>query len=287
MKFLVINKIINDLASQHLYFKQKNNARNIFAKSFQLKIGFLILCMDNIEIILTQTGTIILLLFIYYLIKNFWPKYFEAKATNQATKEDIGEITKIAESIKTELAKSTEVLKANLSLTNNQILNFKSAESDAMFDYHKKLSAWLFYLIRLNPSKYDLENYKDIKKEKSQFSKRQYKCDLAEAHLTLFMHDQKFLDIKRKLTINIIKYEGELSKTLSRILFQHSELDLEISIAKSDQIPVLRISIYAKIKPILEKYDEESKKQFQIIHNLHVELRLLINERLKLLNAQL
>jgi hypothetical protein len=240
--------------------------------------------MDTLKVILTQTVVLILGLLLYYLLKNFWPKYFEAKATNQATKEDIGEITEIVESIKTDLLKSTEELKANLSLSNQHKLNLKSAERDAIFDYHKKLSAWLYYLDRLMPSMYNFDNYKDVKKEEAEFSRRQYECDIAEAHLTLFIHDQKFLYIKKDLTINIIKYQVELSKTLFDIYYQHSKLELEISIAQPNEIPALRGSIYPILKPILEKYRKESMKQFNLIHNHHVQFRLLINERLKALN---
>ncbi len=243
--------------------------------------------METVKVILIQTIVLVLGLLLYYLLKNFWPKYFEAKATNQATKEDIGEITEIVESIKTELVISTEELKANLSLSNQHKLNFKSAERDAIFDYHKKLSAWLYYLVRLMPSSFEFDNYKDVKKEEKEFSRRQYECDIAEAHLTLFMHDQKFLDIKKDLTIGIIKYEGELSKTLSDIYYQYSKLELEISIAQPNQIPALRGSIYPILKPILEKYREGSMKQYKIIHDHHVHFRLIINERLKALNEQL
>lgn len=52
---------------------------------------------------------------IYILIKHYWPKYFETKATNQATKEDIGEITKIVEGIKNELTQSLEIFKISYS----------------------------------------------------------------------------------------------------------------------------------------------------------------------------
>jgi len=55
--------------------------------------------MQIMQSIIIQTFVSLTGLFLFFLCKNYWPKYFEAKAKNQATKEDIGEITAIVESI--------------------------------------------------------------------------------------------------------------------------------------------------------------------------------------------
>jgi hypothetical protein len=81
------------------------------------------------------------------------------------------------------------------------------------------LSAWLYSLVRFSLSSYNLDNYKELKKEEQEFSKRQYECDIAESHLTLFMHDKEFLEIKRDLTVSIIQYEMTLSKAMQEIYY--------------------------------------------------------------------
>ena len=55
-----------------------------------------------IAIILTGVNTILIVL-LGLFTKNFLPKYMEKKAENLATKEDIQEITKLAESIKSDI----------------------------------------------------------------------------------------------------------------------------------------------------------------------------------------
>lgn len=43
--------------------------------------------MDILQSILIQAVVFIIGLFLYFIFKNYYPKYFEAKGTNQATKE--------------------------------------------------------------------------------------------------------------------------------------------------------------------------------------------------------
>jgi hypothetical protein len=188
--------------------------------------------MDIVQSIITQVIVSVVGLFLFFVFKNYYPKYFEAKGTNQATKEDIGEITEIVESIKTDLVKRTEELKAQLSLSNQHRLNIKSAEREAIFDYNKKLSAWLYYLVHFRLSSYNFENYKELKKEEQEFSHRQYENDIAENHLVLFMHDKKFLELKKDLTVNIIKYGGILSKAMQQVYNLHSKCEFNIEIAE-------------------------------------------------------
>lgn len=98
----------------------------------------------NLQQIFYNFLTTVIALTIFYLFKSFWPKYFEAKGTNQATKEDIGEITEIVENIKSDLLHQNELLKAQLSFKNQHRLNLKTAEREAIFDFNKRVSAWLF-----------------------------------------------------------------------------------------------------------------------------------------------
>lgn len=58
-----------------------------------------------------------------FLLKNFWPKYFEKKGENLATKEDIGEITKIVEEVKNKLALELELQKISYSGIHKEKIN--------------------------------------------------------------------------------------------------------------------------------------------------------------------
>src|SRR5690349_11236663 len=84
------------------------------------------------------------------VVKHFWGKYAETKGANQATKEDIGEITKIVESIKSELSEKVEQLRAQLSFKNQHLLEIKKSEREAYLQYHNKVSAWKSYLVNMD-----------------------------------------------------------------------------------------------------------------------------------------
>lgn len=226
-------------------------------------------------------------LIIFQLTKSFFPKYFEAKGTNQATKEDIGEITEIIENIKSDLIQQNELLKAQLSFKNQHKLNLKTAEREAIFDFNKKNSAWLYSLLRFRFKGYDLENYKELKSIHLEFSKRQYESDLAEAHLTLFMHDKNFKEIKRDFIISIIELENIVTKSIHDVYYRFTkyeiELELEENIINQSKI---KTEFYKEDiefndnfrKDILAKYREIHKLRTTMIHNLFMRLEQLEQE---------
>jgi hypothetical protein len=227
--------------------------------------------------------TIVISLTIFYLFKSYWPKYFEAKGTNQATKEDIGEITEIVENIKSDLLHQNELLKAQLSFKNQHRLNLKTAEREAIFDFNKRISAWLFSLIRFTFSGYNIDNYKELKLMSSEFSKRQYECDLAEAHLVLFMHDKEFLELKRDLTINVIQLEGIVETSMHKVYGSYSKCEFHLELDKDDPSKQSehRNLLYKELTPLTDAHRKDSIDQYEKVHQLQVKMTELINKRLK------
>lgn len=238
----------------------------------------------EIQRFINSVITTIISLIIFYIVKNFWPKYFEEKGKNQATKEDIGVITTIIENIKSNLNQQNEFLKAELSITNQHKLNLKNAEREAIFDYNKKVSAWIYSLLRFSFSGYYFENYKDLKLMSIELSKRQYECDLAEAHLTLFMYDPKFLELKRDLTISVIKFESIVEEAIRNYYYTCLKTELEIQ----NKVPIeqskLREKLFEELTTISKEYDRVCTDHFLIVHNYQAKLTMLINERIKLIN---
>jgi len=66
--------------------------------------------------LIVQIITLAALVFIGYLLRDFFPSYTKEKGKNLATKEDIHEITERIESVKTDYAKSLEAVKSKLQL---------------------------------------------------------------------------------------------------------------------------------------------------------------------------
>lgn len=236
-----------------------------------------------IEQLLYNFLTIVFSLTVFYLFKSYWPKYFEAKGTNQATKEDIGEITEIVETIKSDLLQQNELLKAQLSFKNQHRLNLKTAEREAIFDFNKRISAWLFSIMRFTFSGYNLDNYKDLKIMSGEFSKRQYECDLAEAHLVLFMHDKEFLELKRDLIISIIELEGIVESYMHKIYSVYSKCEFHLEMDKNDfkKHPEHWNLLYKELEPLTDAHRKDKTEKYKEVHDLQIRMRELINKRLK------
>src|SRR5690606_12651730 len=108
-------------------------------------------------------------------------------------------------------------------------------------------------------------------------------CDLAEAHLSLFMYDKEFLDLKRELTINIVDLEGIVETSILKIYSLYSKCEIDLENSKDD------IERYSEHKNLLsqgltqltESHRKDSIEQYKEVHDLHAKMIQLINKRLK------
>ncbi|MEO4005820.1 hypothetical protein [Flavobacterium sp. CAU 1735] len=241
--------------------------------------------MKNFEQDLYNFILIFISLSIFYLFKNFLPKYFETKASNQATKEDIGEITEIIENIKSDLFQQTEFLKAQLSLTNQHKLNIKSAEREAMFDFNKQKSVWIYSLIRFSFYKYNFETYKEVGLEYLENQKRQYEYDLAAAHLVLFIHDSEFMELKEKLVNEVIELQKIVSDTIYSLYEAFWKAETNLNLEKDDQIRQdIRYNFNEELLVIVDEHNKKALKQFEEVNRLDIQMRELLFKRIKILD---
>lgn len=66
--------------------------------------------------LVVQTSTLVVVIVLGYLLRDFFPSYSKEKGKNLATKEDIQAITEKIESVKAEYAKSLETVKTKLQI---------------------------------------------------------------------------------------------------------------------------------------------------------------------------
>jgi hypothetical protein len=76
--------------------------------------------------------TIILILIVGWLVKSYFPAYFSEKGKNLATKEDIGRITSIVESTRTQYLAALERLKTEFSVSSEYQSRLKEKEREAL-----------------------------------------------------------------------------------------------------------------------------------------------------------
>ncbi|MES2389255.1 MAG: hypothetical protein V4543_14730 [Bacteroidota bacterium] len=132
--------------------------------------------------------------------------YLGEKAKNLATIEEVSKITFEVEKVRIGFSKEMEEVKAQLSFKNQIGVNFKNAEREALIVFNKNLSALIFAHARFDLIHYSEHNYQEAKANLKGFSQLFYDCDIAKAHVMLFMHDKEILDTILKLEKGIVLY---------------------------------------------------------------------------------
>lgn len=222
-----------------------------------------------------------------FLFKNYYPKYFETKGANRATKEDIGEITKIAESIKIDLQKQNELIKAKLAFENSHKLNIKSVEREAIFEFNKTLSAWIESIARFENIEYDLENYKEIKNSIRDLSRRKYEYDLAYAHLSLIIDDEELNSKILDIVLASLHLEDEIRNIMNH-LFDLCELTETRGINVSEEKEISIMEQFFKGKELLlNLYSKKINDKYDNITQLKIEIINILRKRIKILEDNL
>ncbi|SFW91379.1 hypothetical protein [Chitinophaga sancti] len=215
-----------------------------------------------------------------FLLLGLRTKYEEAKQTNQATKEDIGEITKIVEEIKNNLTNETEILKSKLSIENQHKINIKTAEHNALINYVEKFSAWFFYMARVQLYTYNLESYKEIDNIDIEINRRLYEKDLADAKLLLFVNNQDFVKMQGGLDLSVHDFQQTLLLGLNDLkgIFRFGELKLEK--ATDIQSYELKTKLLSDAYASSKKTSDELSKKYEEVYKKFVVLVKYVNNRL-------
>lgn len=215
--------------------------------------------------IIIQCLIFILGLFLIFMFKNYYPRYFEEKAKNLATKQDIGEITHIVEGIKNSLTRETELLKSQLALNNQNKFSIKSAERDALFTLNSKYSTWIYSIMKFSFSSYSEDNYKELDDVSKNFTEKQYEVEIGRAHLLLFMHDQKLLEVMKELGVAILNIEGLVVDNIIRMkyLYVKHDIDIQFKVSKPEDQLQLKRRLYEEQKEVIEIFGKERVELFK------------------------
>lgn len=209
----------------------------------------------------------------------FWrTEYRKSKQVNQATREDIGVITKIVEEIKNNLSRDTEILKAQLSITNQHKINLKSAEREALVDYNKKLSAWHFYMTNIDLYGYSYNNYKDLLLIRQELRKREYEFDMSEAHLLVFKHDIEFMNLKKDLKKALLGYMGMVLRFVNKYHYNFANFEID---RRSQGTALAAKKLEAENKDLIGIFLKEEEEKVQPLHRTHMHCIEVIHNQIK------
>jgi len=235
-------------------------------------------------------------------IKLFAKSYSSEKGKNLATKEDIGEITQIVESIKTSLAIKTEELRSDLSYKNEHLIHLRAAERSSIINYYKATWVLVLNFTKTDLIKNEIDYFDDngeisdlelrryvsesesiLNKIKEELSNLKYLRDISESELMFFYDEQDLGSIIRELNLSLSEFERNLIGSINSLLQVFTEMIVKIN---AGQLP-RGIIIEAKRKrsDILTKWYENKYNSLSFVRTFNENLKKILHNRLKNLTS--
>ncbi len=153
-----------------------------------------------------QVITFFAFIFFSFWIKNYYPKYFEEKGKNLATKEDIAEITNLVEQVRYSFTKDTEKLKANLFLLTSLQVGLFSEEKNAIIDFNEKFFKWQQMLTDSSLGGIDDRSKSELEKYKTMLQQSYIDFLNSETRFNLFVENNELTAFANKIKIETLKH---------------------------------------------------------------------------------
>lgn len=244
-----------------------------------------------------------LLGFVIVSLKLFAKSYSTEKGKNLATKEDIGGITQIVESIKSSLTIKTEEFKSDLSYKNEHLIHVRAAERIAIVNYYKATWVLVLNITRADLTKHEIDTFdkdKDVisnltllrlvsesepilKKIKEEVSNLKYLGDISESELMFFYDKPELTSIIRELNLSLSQFERALFRSINSLLQVCTEATSRINNEQATNEIILEVQ--RKRSDILANWYEERRNSYDFILKFNENLKLLLHDRLMSLTS--
>src|ERR1700752_1622843 len=197
---------------------------------------------------------IILILFGCYLA--FGKSYFTEKGKNLATKEDIEDITKKVEGIKTEFIKETEKLKTDLQFEHHIKVSFNTDMKNAIIQTFENYNLWLNIILGSHERSLEFSS-KKIMRVENDIEEASFKFLMSESKLLLYQKDEKVFELLYKLKESTSKLqEIVLNYIEDLLLITEDEEEIERYLSSGVNVPSKQ----------LEKLNEEKIDLYESCH---------------------
>jgi hypothetical protein len=201
--------------------------------------------------------------------------YFTEKGKNLATKEDVEDITKKVESIKTEFIKETEKLKHELQFENQIKISFTNDLKNSIVEVYDDYNNWhnIIYNSFLDSLDFSL---KHIDKADMEMDKAYLKFETAVSKLELYIKNDRLDEILKRIldaNYNFQEMVQDYWEDLSEIVD-----DEEQNVEFSQKLDNEKLELYNKTS---EKISRESSKVLNIQEELRDIFHELLTEKIK------
>lgn len=215
-------------------------------------------------------GTIFILgLILYLILKYSTPSYFSQKGKNLATKQDVEEITKKVESVKSEFNKDLEFIKSDLSYINQNKFTIKSIERDILFELIENYGKWINTIKNVSFIQLTVHNFKDLLNNYFEEMRiKRMSCENSEFKFNLFIDDNNFFQIQKNCKVEVLKLELITKQIINEIFYEYEKEfneneKYEKEIISYEQLFEFKKQNFLNIKEIIEKFHSQSIEQLK------------------------
>ena len=189
---------------------------------------------------------VLLLAGMLYMI--FYKSYLKQKGKNLATKQDVEEITKLAETIKSELAFSTQ-----------SMITLKKEERESIVQCYEKLNNWLLSMYEIEWNRYSkLEGREDGEEYKKVLRKNMSDFVASQSRMEVFTENDKLHEgFKNQFKI-ANRYYNHIVETFDRVRIYLREEELRGRKIRND-LTELTAKHYVIKKEHLDEFAPEEK----------------------------
>jgi hypothetical protein len=230
---------------------------------------------------------ITLIILIFLIIRKYIvPSYFSQKGKNLADKQDVENLTKKIENIKSSFNEKIEYLRTDLNFKNQNRISVTSYEREAILNVNEKYAEWLNSLMNISFSLITVKNYSLIENYFSELKDRKIEFENSEAKLHIFMNDDELMKVKSNCHLKTLEIEYLVKKTTSTLLSDFERMDFYFNNIPSETKEQIdsRQSEYLKamdgISEIISGFYKKRADIFTELHVKKVQFISLLQERL-------
>lgn len=234
----------------------------------------------------------------------FVKSYSAEKGKNLATKEDVGEITQIVESIKTSLAIKTEELKSDLLFKNEHLIHLRAAEREAIINYYKATWVLVLNIQKSDLTKFEIDEFVEegidgkyvevsdlelrryvseaelsLNKIKEDLSDLRYLQNISESELKFFYDATEINSNIDDMNLSLSQFERNLVLTINLLLQIFRESIVKLNSGHESR--EILIETKRKRSEIITKWYEDSFDSLLLIRNFNNSLKSRLHNRLK------
>ena len=234
---------------------------------------------------------ILLLIAAVYLA--FFKSYLTEKGKSAALKEDLNDLTKEVESVKSKFAKEQEILKTNLQRILSNEVSYRNEERSAIIIYHNVINEWLYSIDEIGLENYNKSNIDALIDVRNLIARFYAKAGISKSKISLLIENSELVKITGELYMAVLAYYHwadkyflllqqnlEKQKSLTDrflVIIKNLEDNKEIAneMAKDDE------RLRAENKELIDSYYKETLNERKKTFDIEIKYERLAKEYLK------